>query len=172
MKFREFDDFLTEILGEDGNLTGLLYLDTSQDMSEKLPFGLQEKWLSARSRYKEENNGRLPPFEYFFKFVGYEDKKWNDRSFMHQPTSTKPEGLTLKNVNNDRTFSVHKTNVSTIRMNKPPNDKTKTCQVHNKPSSLQDCRVIRNKRKRPSSRRKEYVSDAVLLPHTKIACHQ
>lgn len=49
---------------EERYLTGLLYLDTSRGFSsvtEKLPFGLQEKWLTAGSRFKEDSNGRFPP---------------------------------------------------------------------------------------------------------------
>lgn len=94
-KLRELWDLLMEIQGakENGYLAGLSYLDTSCGIGpivDKLPFGLQEKWLSSGSRYKEENHGHFPPFEYFCNFVCYEAKKQNDPSFMHQGSTTTP----------------------------------------------------------------------------------
>lgn len=82
-KLRELEDLLMEIQGakEDGYLTGLSHLDTSRGIGsivDKFPYGLQEKWVSAGSRYKEENNGCFPPFYYFCDFVCHEAKKRND----------------------------------------------------------------------------------------------
>ncbi|KAM3833848.1 cohesin subunit SA-2-like [Diretmus argenteus] len=60
---------------EDGYLPGLTYLDTARGISpiiEKLPYGLQEKWISHGSRFKEENGGCFPPFRFFANFIGYE----------------------------------------------------------------------------------------------------
>lgn len=56
-KLREFGDLLMEILPakKDGYLPGLTYLDTSiNPIVEKLPYSLQEKWVSQGSKYKEE----------------------------------------------------------------------------------------------------------------------
>lgn len=58
-KLREPGDILMELLSanEDGYLPGLAYLDTARGISpivEKLPYSLQEKWISQGSRYKEE----------------------------------------------------------------------------------------------------------------------
>lgn len=42
---------------EDGYLPGLAYLDTARGIRpivEKLPYTLQEKWISQGSKYKEE----------------------------------------------------------------------------------------------------------------------
>lgn len=68
-KLRELGDLLMEILGakEDGYLSGLSYLDASRGIGpivDKLPYGLQDKWVSSGSWYKEENNGRFPPFTF------------------------------------------------------------------------------------------------------------
>ena len=164
VKLRELGDLLSEILGakEDGYLTGLSYLDTSRGISpitEKLPFGLQEKWMSAGSRFKEENNGQFPPFEYFCRFVCYEAKKRNDPSFMltgSAANSIKPERPALKKFN-DRNLSVNKTDVAAIKINKRTNvDPTKICPVHDKPHSLQDCRAFRNK---PLDERKAFLKE-------------
>lgn len=145
VKLREFGDLLTEILGfkEDGYLTGLSYLDTSRGILPivgKLPYALQEKWISAGSRYKEDNNGHFPPFWYFCEFVCYEAKKRNDPSFMNQRNVTvfsKQERPTFRR-NNDRTFTVQKTDFSSAQPNKTTGaDLTKICPLHNKPHSLQ-----------------------------------
>ena len=80
LKLRKLGDLLAEIQDakEDGYLTGLSYLDNSRSIGpivdKKRPYGLQEKWVSAGSRYKEGNDGRFPPFKYFCNFVTYEAK--------------------------------------------------------------------------------------------------
>ena len=95
------------------------YLDTSRGIGpivDKLPYGLQEKWVSAGSRYKEGSDGRFPPFEYFCNFVSYEAKKRSDPSFIHQgctTTPTKPDKPFSRNFNTNKPISVHKTDLST-----------------------------------------------------------
>ncbi|KAL3977608.1 alcohol-forming fatty acyl-CoA reductase [Sarotherodon galilaeus] len=148
IRLRELGDLLMEIQGtkEDGYLTGLSYLDTSRGIGpivDKLPYGLQEKWVSSGSWYKEENNGRFPPFSYFCNFVCHEARKRNDPSFIRQSNSanpTKPERLPMKSFNTNKSITVHKTHVSTIN-----NDPNKNCPLHNKPHPLKKCRTFRNK---------------------------
>lgn len=148
IKLRELGDLLTEIQGakEDGYLSGLSYLDTSRGIGpivDKLPFGLQEKWMSSGSWYKEQNHGRFPPFEYFCNFVCCEAKKRNDPSFMCQASITaftKPEKSHVRNFNTNKSISVHKTDVSTTNI-----DLSKNCPLHNKPHPLKRCRTFRNK---------------------------
>ncbi|KAI4796173.1 hypothetical protein KUCAC02_029408 [Chaenocephalus aceratus] len=72
-KLRELGDLLMEIQGakEDGYLTGLSYLDTSRVIGpivDKLPYVLQDNWVSTGYRFKVENHGRFPPFEYFCRY--------------------------------------------------------------------------------------------------------
>nr|XP_054593728.1 uncharacterized protein LOC129160752 [Nothobranchius furzeri] len=148
VRLRELGDLLTEIQGakEDGFLTGLTYLDTSRGIGpivDKLPYGLQEKWVSSGSDFKEENNGRFPPFSYFCDFVCHEAKKRNDPSFIRQgndANSTKPERLPVKSFNTTKSITVHKTDVSTFN-----NDPSQNCPLHNKPHPLKKCRTFRNK---------------------------
>ncbi len=147
-KLRELGDLLMEIQGakEDGYLAGLSYLDTSRGIGpvvDKLPYGLQEKWVSSGSWYKEQNYGRFPPFSYFCDFVCYEAKKRNDPSFIHQNSSTNPtraERSHVKSFNTNKPVKVHKTDVYTI--DKDPN---KNCPLHNKPHPLKQCRTFRSK---------------------------
>ena len=163
LKLRELGDLLTEIQGakEDGYLAGLSYLDTSRGIGpivDKLPYGLQEKWVSAGSRYKEGNNRRFPPFEYFCNFISYEAKKRNDPSFNYQgstTTPTKPDKPFSRNLNTNEPISVHTTDISTIN-NEPisvhttdisttNNDPNNNCPLHNKPHPLKRCKTFRNK---------------------------
>ena len=153
----ELGDLLAEIQGakEDGYLTSLSYLDTSRGIGpivDKLPYRLEEKWVSAGSRYKEASNGRFPLFEYFFNFVSSEAKKRSDPSFIHQGctiTPTKPDKPFSQNFNTNKPISVHKTDLSTTH-----NDTYKNCPLHNKPHPLKRCRPFRNKL---LDERKEYV---------------
>ncbi|XP_011487025.2 uncharacterized protein LOC105356652 [Oryzias latipes] len=147
MKLRELGDLLQEIQGakEDGYLPGLFYLDTSRGIGpivDKLPYGIQEKWMSQGSQYKEENEGCFPPFSYFCKFICKEAKKRNDPSF-NQPntqTYTKSERPNLKNFSSAKPISVYKSNVTS-----PNKDINKNCPLHNKPHPLKKCRTFRNK---------------------------
>ncbi|XP_078809202.1 uncharacterized protein LOC144994598 [Oryzias latipes] len=146
-KLRELGDLLMEIQGakEDGYLTGLSYLDTSRGIApivDKLPYGLQEKWMSSGSSYKAENNGRFPPFVFFCDFICHEAKKRNDPSFMYQgiTPSTKPEKWFVKNFNPNKPITVHKTNVSSASI-----DLNKNCPLHDKPHPLKKCRTFRKK---------------------------
>lgn len=153
IKLRELGDLLTEILGskEDGYLTGLSYLDTSRGISpivSKLPFGLQEKWLSSGSKYKEENKGHFPPFQYFCDFVCHEAKKRNNPSFTTCGAvsfSKQDRPIQRKNFN-ERTITVQKTDIASMQSGKTTKiDPAKTCPLHNKPLSLQSCKAFRNK---------------------------
>lgn len=86
-KLRDLGDLLMELQSakEEGCLTGLIYLDTARGIGpivEKLPHGLQEKWLTVGSRFKEENNGYFPPFDHFADFICQEACQRNDPSFI------------------------------------------------------------------------------------------
>ncbi|WP_237581255.1 hypothetical protein, partial [Salmonella sp. gx-f7] len=54
-----------EFAKSEGQLPGLAVLDTPcrfNSIVEKLPYNLQEKWVSQGSRYKEEYRVPSPPF--------------------------------------------------------------------------------------------------------------
>lgn len=85
-----------------GYFMALSYLDTAYGIeliAVKLPYGLQERWMSDGSRFKEENDGQFPPFKFFAGFVRYEAFKRNDPSFA-LPNATnspvRPESLSFK----------------------------------------------------------------------------
>ena len=86
IKLRELSDILLELecAKEDGALPGLSYLDTAQGVRqivEKLPYNLQERWISVGSKYKEDYRASFPPFSVFSKFVQKQAKIKNDPSF-------------------------------------------------------------------------------------------
>jgi len=147
-KLRELGDLLIEIQGakEDGYLTGLSYLDPSRGVGpivDKLPFGLQEKWMSSGPWNKGENHGRFPPFDYFCNLVCQEAKKCNDPSFMYQSRfiqPTKPDKFITNNFNANKPISVNITDVSSSY-----DDPNKNCPLHNMPHPLKKCRTFRNK---------------------------
>ncbi|XP_072926512.1 uncharacterized protein [Hemitrygon akajei] len=147
-KLRELGDLLMEIQGakEDGYSAGLVYLDTPtriRQIVDKLPFGLQDRWLSVASEYKEDCRGRFPPFEYFTRFVCKEAKKRNDPSLIGPGSSTiytKPDKSSPNNFNIIKPVSVLKTEVFTTN-----NDPSKNCPLHNKPHPLKRCRTFREK---------------------------
>ncbi|KAK0152820.1 hypothetical protein N1851_005646 [Merluccius polli] len=73
-KLRELGDLLMELEAakSDGDLPGLTYLDTARGINpivHKLPYNLQERWLSHGSKFKEQFNVPFPPFAYFVDFV-------------------------------------------------------------------------------------------------------
>ncbi|XP_037095236.1 uncharacterized protein LOC119115110 [Syngnathus acus] len=85
-KLRLLSDLLMELLAakNDGYLPGLAYLDTPRGIKpivEKLPSGLQEKWLGVGSKYKERYRTSFPPFSFFVDFVYGQAKTRNDPNF-------------------------------------------------------------------------------------------
>ncbi|XP_067282594.1 uncharacterized protein [Pseudorasbora parva] len=149
-KLRELADLLMEVqcAKEDGYSPGLSYLDTARGIEPivtKLPYGLQEKWISAGSRFKEENGGRFPPFEFFTRVICYEAKKRNDPSFVYSNasgSSVKVESPYLKSTKNP--IAVHKTNVSPAESSTSI-DPNKSCPIHAKPHPLKKCKAFRAK---------------------------
>ncbi|KAI7804924.1 hypothetical protein IRJ41_023810 [Triplophysa rosa] len=153
VKLRELADLLMEVqcAKEDGYLPALSYLDTARGIEPivaKLPYGLQEKWISVGSKHKEENRGQFPPFEFFNKFVCSEARKRNDPSFAIPGTSS-------LHARSEKTFfkgtkypiSVHKTDVASTSssINKGVSDLNKSCPIHGKPHPLKRCKAFRAK---------------------------
>ncbi|KAM9793507.1 uncharacterized protein ACBT44_017962 [Syngnathus typhle] len=158
VKLRELGDLLQEIQGakEDGYLPGLSYLDTSRGIGpivDKLPYPLQDRWMTQGSNYKEDHNGCFPPFHYFCAFICKEAKKRNDPSFTQQNSQTyiKQERSNPKSFNSPRPIAVHKTNITTTN-----NDINNNCPLHSKPHPLKKCRTFRYK---PLEERKAFLKE-------------
>lgn len=170
VRLRELGDLLLELeyAKEGGYLPGLAYLDTSRGVNpilEKLPFSLQEKWISQGSKYKEYHHVPYPPFTFFSQFVRSEAKTRNDPSFMIAQTNysghTKTERPTK--YNSKVPVSVRKTGVfseatapPTGSVEKGVIDPDRLCPLHNKPHALRKCRTFRSK---PIEERKTYLKE-------------
>ncbi|KAJ8365140.1 hypothetical protein SKAU_G00139710 [Synaphobranchus kaupii] len=151
-KLRELGDVLLELeyAKQDGHLPGLSYLDTARGVGpivDKLPFHLQEKWMTTGSRYKEQYKVSFPPFNFFADFVQREAKARNDPSFntTHLSSSTAKEERYIGNSRRPP-VSVHKTNISTEASTEVDNtveDLSKQCPIHHKPHPLRKCRGFR-----------------------------
>lgn len=170
VRLRELGDLLLELeyAKEGGYLPGLAYLDTSRGVNpilEKLPFSLQEKWISQGSKYKERNHVHYPPFTFFSQFIRSEAKTRNDPSFMISQTHYSGPNKTERptRYNNKVPVSVRKTGVFseakaalTGSVEKEAIDPDRLCPLHNKPHALRKCRTFRNK---PIEERKTYLKE-------------
>lgn len=147
-KLRELGDLISELDAArvDGLLPGLSYLDTSQGITpivQKLPFHLQDKWITSASYYKEQHHASYPPFPVFVKFVCDKAKTLNDPSFAPLlstgcPSVYRPERLNKPNFKT--AVSVRKTEVTAPTGYRVSSDQKmvepdKLCPNHNKPHS-------------------------------------
>ena len=154
-KLREIGDLLQELASakREGYLPGLACLDTARGLNpivEKLPWNLQEKWISKGSNYKLAHNLLFPPFTYFADFVSREALIRNDPSFSFASSAatTKPDAADKKTRN---FVSTHITDVSpvsdsdTTETSSARPDVSKQCPIHQKPHPLKHCRGFRSK---------------------------
>lgn len=162
---RELQDLLLEIEAakDEGYIPGLLYLDTARGIHpvvEKLPFGLQERWMTYGSKYKEEHSVSFPPFSAFVAFISRESKMRNDPGFKH---SVQPGLVPTKMRFQDRqskreAISVIRTEVVSTESNPTAgtniHDPNKECPIHKKPHALKKCRAFREM---PLEERKAYL---------------
>ncbi|XP_067275269.1 uncharacterized protein [Pseudorasbora parva] len=156
-RLRDLGDLLLELQSakQSGRLPGLAYLDTARGVNpiaEKLPFSLQDKWITQGSRYKEDHNVYFPPFCFFVEFVCRQARTRNDPSFALATTgrlnNSKFDGAVRSN--NRTSVFVKKTEIMAARPNKDGNpdenvDPDKFCTIHNKPHPLHKCRTFRTK---------------------------
>ena len=166
-RLRELSDLLSEIESakREGYLPGLAYLDTARGINpvvEKLPYGLQDKWMMEGSRYKQEHRVPFPPFYFFSEFVRRQAKARNDPSFnlnsFSSNAANRLDRFTDSNNNGRRTVSVHKTDIhssSSYNMHSAE-DPDKQCPIHHKPHALKRCRGFREM---PIDERKRILKD-------------
>ena len=112
-KLREFNDLLMKLQSakEDGDLPRLVTLDAARGIHplvQKLPFGLQERWMFWGSEYKDHNRVPFPPFIAFVDFISHQAKVRNDPSFRVTPhndrVSWQPEKMTISGKQNQSFF--------------------------------------------------------------------
>lgn len=156
IKLRELADLFMELQGakEDRYLQALSYLDTARGIKpivSKLPYGLQDKWMSTGAKYKDENGGQFPPFEFFAKFLCYEARKRNDPSFTFPSISNSSRKSEKHFLRDTKTaVMVQKTDVSTTNPSKNGHEKgnnnlNQSCLIHHKPHPMKRCKAFRAK---------------------------
>ena len=164
---------------DEGDLPGLSFLNTARGVNpivRKLPFNLQEKWVSVGASYKRKYCVAYPPFACFVDFVSQEASIRNDPSFdfiSHPDTAPRTEKMTVWKPNKHREVSVHKTEVFPRATSdtgeppsKPPDDCDKLCLIHKKPHPLRKCRAFREKHIEDRKKRIMCALNAVLHHHT------
>lgn len=112
-KLRDLGDLLMElqVAKSEGVLLGLACLDTARGIAgivQKLPFSLQEKWMSLGYAFKQQHKVPFPPFYVLVNFVAEQAKMRNDPSFVLPLHADNPKPGSFKNVNK-ASISVHKT---------------------------------------------------------------
>ncbi|XP_073499054.1 uncharacterized protein [Phyllobates terribilis] len=156
-KLRELNDLLMEVQVAkcEDDLQGLAYLDTAKGVNpivQKLPYNLQERWLTHSSTYKYQHNVPFPPFSAFVDFVCQQARIRNDPSFvfvMSYATPSPAANLRKESV------AVHKTDFSSpgsnhrsagnSQLETKTQDPNKQCPLHQKPHPLLKCRAFRGK---------------------------
>lgn len=168
-KLRELSDLLMELESAkaEGDLPGLSYLDTARGVNpvvQKLPYSLQEKWLSVGSSYKQQYRVSFPPFVVFVDFISTQARIRNDPSFnlSGQADAHLKMDKTPWKTNRQREISVHKTDVSSEGQPdldehpKKIEDPKRQCPIHKRPHSLAKCRTFREK---PLDERKAFLKE-------------
>ncbi|XP_076102049.1 uncharacterized protein LOC143071561 [Mytilus galloprovincialis] len=154
----ELSDILSEIEyhKENPKLGCLLaYFDSSSGINpivEKLPYGLQEKWITRASRYKSKYEVAFPPFTEFSAFIREISKIKNDPGFIFGSKVT-PNTKDATPRFTPQTYSkvnVHKTAVE--QQTEDSSQQQNLCILHKTKHTLNECRAFRAK---PIEERKE-----------------
>ncbi|XP_012817189.1 uncharacterized protein LOC105947022 [Xenopus tropicalis] len=167
-RLRELGDLLMELQAakEEGDFPGLAVLDTARGINsivQKLPFFLQERWMTQGSNYKELHHVHFPPFSFFENFVIQQAKRHNDPGFFLAPQSFDGQKLERdfhKNATHRTPVLVHKTVIPSATpsqkesTNPKTTDLTQGCPIHHKPHSLLKFRGFRTK---PLEERKTFL---------------
>ncbi|XP_075431592.1 uncharacterized protein LOC142468854 [Ascaphus truei] len=164
-KLRDLGDLLQELESarKDHSLIGLNALDSARGVRpilEKLPFNLQERWLSQGSKYKREKQVVFPPFSFFVSFICEAAKTRNDPSFIlgaqttYSASSPKNERPATRYGNPQIPISARRTDVpptaqttpdQSVAGDKEPRDPNRECPIHKKPHPLNKCFGFRMK---------------------------
>ncbi|XP_071151136.1 uncharacterized protein [Mytilus edulis] len=126
----------------------LAYFDSSKGVNpivEKLPYGLQEKWITRASRYKSKYEVAFPPFTEFSAFIREMSKIKNDPGFIFGSKVT-PNTKDATPRFTPQTYSkvnVHKTAVE--QQTEDSSQQQGLCIIHNTKHTLNECRAFRAK---------------------------
>ncbi|XP_018588183.1 uncharacterized protein LOC114909041 [Scleropages formosus] len=151
-KLHELGDLLMEVESAkaDGDLPGLSYLDTAWGINpivQKVPFNLQEEWLSYGSSYKETYRVPFPPFSALVGFICQQARIRNDPG-QGEPPPKADKGIWK--TSRQKEISVYKTDLSPApsskeRQEKKTEDAQRLCPIHKRPHLLRKCRALKEK---------------------------
>ncbi|XP_071161241.1 uncharacterized protein [Mytilus edulis] len=146
----ELSDILSEIEyhKENPKLGCLLaYFDSPTGINpviEKLPYGLQEKWITRASRYKSNHGAAFPPFTELSAFISEISRIKNDPGFIFGSKVTpNTKGAAPRFTSYPKTkVGTHKT---AVEQQSGDASKQGLCILHNTKHSLNECRAFRAK---------------------------
>ncbi|XP_052062914.1 uncharacterized protein LOC127702663 [Mytilus californianus] len=146
----ELSDILSEIEyhKENPKLGCLLaYFDSPSGINpviEKLPYGLQEKWITRASRYKSNHGVAFPPFTELSAFISEISRIKNDPGFIFGSKVTpNTKGAAPRFTSYPKTkVGTHKT---AVEQQSGDASKQGLCILHNTKHSLNECRAFRAK---------------------------
>ncbi|XP_076084371.1 uncharacterized protein LOC143055113, partial [Mytilus galloprovincialis] len=146
----ELSDILSEIEyhKENPKLGCLLaYFDSPTGINpviEKLPYGLQEKWITRASRYKSNHGVAFPPFTELSAFISEISKIKNDPGLIFGSKVTpNTKGAAPRFTSYPKTkVGTHKT---AVEQQSEDASKQGLCILHNTKHSLNECRAFRAK---------------------------
>nr|XP_022331795.1 uncharacterized protein LOC111129629 [Crassostrea virginica] len=164
-KLYDLLDILTEIESakENPRYSVLLsYFDSSSGVIpiiNKLPYGLQEKWVSQASKYKNQFHVPFPPFGFLVNFIREISTMKNDPALQHessQSSSTVKKGQ-RENKGSTGLPSVHSRKTELTGENEENKvNTTPRCPLHKADHSLNVCRSFRAK---PLQERKDILRE-------------
>ena len=158
-KLYELVDVLSEVaaLKHDSKYSlQLSYFDSSEGILpivQKLPYNIQEKWVTRAVHFKKKNNDCFPPFTYFLEFLGDIAKVRNDPGLIGNLSFEKNVHVPPLKMTS---ASCKKTEV--VRDSLRSNSRVR-CPIHKANHSLVDCRSFKSM---SVSERKKIVKDSRL----------
>lgn len=128
------------------------YFDSStgiNPIASKLPWNLQEKWVTEASRFKRQQGNAFPPFPVFVKFIQDTAKTRNDPSFQFDRSEKMSSSSSVPKKTS--TVVVKKTETTSNTANL---DDSQLCPLHKTRHLLNECSAFRRK---PLEERKKFV---------------
>ena len=157
-KLYELVDILSEVeaLKKDSRYAlQLSYFDSSEGMLpivQKLPYNIQEKWVTRAAYFKKNNSDRFPPFSYFLEFISDIAKIRNDPGLVSNVPFE-------KNTPTPKSISTTCKKTEIVKEAAGKSDLGTRCPIHKPSHSLLDCRSFKAM---SVSERKKVVKDSRL----------
>ena len=128
----------------------------------KLPYGVQQKWISRAAKYKKDHSVTFPPFSVLVAFVKYMSTTYNDPAIkigssvnpgeQFNQRSSKPINARTVNYKSERAQVVNrKTAVkdsksgNTVASRETRERNVKRCPIHHASHSLVECNSFKQK---------------------------